>query len=263
MDYYQILGVTYAASQQEIKRAYRKLAVIYHPDKNPDPAAENIFKNINEAYDVLSDPAKKSRYDQRFQSSFSEPTYEEPPPRPRDPAYRATRPKVYHKSDRERLKDLMKMYMPWAKRITQISFGFSLLILVDFVLPLKIAHHKIIETNVRRTYSRNYATTWWIMKTDGGHTIDLPYEFSDHFATGREVDISTTRLFDVPRKVESETLAVRLKKSIYGNFLFAPIALLFFSTIGLFFRKNIEVGFNLSVVSCLILIFTGILILML
>ncbi len=262
MDYYQILGVTYSASQQEIKRAYRKLAVMYHPDKNRDPAAENIFKKINEAYDILSDPLKKSRYDQRFQSAFSESTYEEPP-RHRDPAYRSSRPKVHRKSDRERLKDLMKMYMPWATRITQICFGFSLLILVDYGLPLSITHQKIIETNVRRTYSRNYATTWWVMKTDGGHTIDLPYEFSDHFATGREVDLSTTRLFNVPRKVESETLAVRLKKSIYGNFLFAPIALLVFSTIGLFFRKNIEVGFNLSVVSCLILIFTGILILML
>jgi curved DNA-binding protein CbpA len=262
MDYYQILGVTYSATQHEIKRAYRRLAVLYHPDKNRDPAAENIFKSINEAYDVLSDPAKKSIYDLRLQSPYVDVPNEQAR-RHRDPAYRPHRTKSHHKSDRERLRDLMKVYMPWAIRLTQFSFAFALLILVDYSLPLNISHEKIMETNVRRTYTRNYATTWWVIKTQGGHKIDLPYEFSDHFATGREIDIFSTMLFAVPRRVQSETLTVRLKKSIYGNFLFAPVALFFFSALGLFFRKNIEAGFNLSVVSCLILIFTGVLLLML
>lgn len=261
MDYYQILGVTYSASHDEIKRAYRRLAVLYHPDKNPDPSAENTFKSINEAYDVLGDPAKKRMYDLRFESPFTEVPYEAPR-RHRDPAYRANRASVHRKSDRERLRDIMREYMPWAIRITQLCFGFSLLILVDFLLPNRISHQKIIETNVRRTMTRNYATTWWVMKTDAHQTIDIAYEFSEHFATGREIDISNTWLFNVPRKVESDTLAVRLKKSIYGNFLFAPIALFFFSTLGLFFRKNIEAGFNLSVTSFLILMFTVVLLLM-
>ena len=104
MDYYQTLGVTYTASHDEIKRAYRRLAVLYHPDKNRDPAAESIFKKINEAYDVLGDPAKKSKYDLRFQAAFEETPYEAPP-RHRDPAYHASRPKVHRKSDRERLVD--------------------------------------------------------------------------------------------------------------------------------------------------------------
>jgi DnaJ domain len=261
MDYYQTLGVKYSATQEEIKRAYRKLAVLYHPDKNNDPSAENIFKNINEAYDVLGDPVKKNMYDLRFTTAFTQAPYEETP-RHRDPAYRR-QPGVRRKSDRERLKDLMRQYMPWATRITWLCFAFALLILIDFSLPNRIDHEKIIETNVRRTYARNYSTTWWVIKTDGGHTVDMPYELSDHFPTGREVDISVTWLFDVPRTVKAETLAVRLKKSIYGNFLFAPIALLFFSTLGLVFRKNIEYGFNLSVTSLLIFIFTGVLLLIL
>ena len=262
MDYYQTLGVKYSASHEEIKRAYRKLAVLYHPDKNPDPAAENIFKNINEAYDVLGDPVKKNMYDLQFQSPFTSTPHEEPR-RHRDPAYRATRPKVHRQSERERLRDITKEYMPWATRITQFCFGFSLLILMDYVLPNRVTHQKIIETNVRRTITRNYSTTWWVIKTDRGQTIDITYEFSDHFATGREIDISNTWLFNVPRKVESDTIAVRLKKSIYGNFIFAPIALLFFSALGIFFRKNVEYGFNLSITSFLILILTSILLLML
>ncbi len=63
-DYYKILGVSEKADQQEIKKAFRKLAAKYHPDKNQgDKAAEDKFKEINEAYEVLSDPEKREKYD--------------------------------------------------------------------------------------------------------------------------------------------------------------------------------------------------------
>ena len=64
-DYYEVLGVEKNASDAEIKKAYRKLAMKYHPDQNPgDKTAEEKFKEINEAYEVLSDADKKARYDQ-------------------------------------------------------------------------------------------------------------------------------------------------------------------------------------------------------
>lgn len=64
-DYYEVLGVSKNASDDEIKKAYRKLAIKYHPDKNPgDKEAEAKFKEINEAHDVLSDKQKRARYDQ-------------------------------------------------------------------------------------------------------------------------------------------------------------------------------------------------------
>jgi curved DNA-binding protein len=61
--FYEILGVARSASQDEIQRAYRKLARKYHPDVNKDPEAEERFKEISEAYDVLSDPDTRKRYD--------------------------------------------------------------------------------------------------------------------------------------------------------------------------------------------------------
>ena len=62
-DFYEVLDVPRSASQDEIQRAYRKLARAYHPDVNSDPAAEDRFKEISEAYDVLSDPETRRRYD--------------------------------------------------------------------------------------------------------------------------------------------------------------------------------------------------------
>src|SRR5260221_11129580 len=62
-DFYEILGVPRSASQEEIQQAYRKLARTYHPDVNSDPAAEDRFKDISEAYAVLSDPQTRRRYD--------------------------------------------------------------------------------------------------------------------------------------------------------------------------------------------------------
>ena len=70
-DYYKILGVERKASEAEIRKAYRKLAMQYHPDRNPeDKQAEERFKEINEAYQVLSDPQKRAHYD-RLGSDYS------------------------------------------------------------------------------------------------------------------------------------------------------------------------------------------------
>jgi curved DNA-binding protein len=64
-DYYAILGIEKAASQEEIKKAYRQLAKTWHPDKNPgSKVAESRFKEISEAYEVLSDLEKKKHYDE-------------------------------------------------------------------------------------------------------------------------------------------------------------------------------------------------------
>lgn len=63
-DYYKILGVEKDANDNEIKKAYRRLAIVHHPDKNPeDESAAERFKDVGEAYETLSDPEKRARYD--------------------------------------------------------------------------------------------------------------------------------------------------------------------------------------------------------
>ena len=74
-DYYETLGLKKGASEEEIKSAFRKMAMKYHPDRNPgDASAEEKFKEVNEAYSILSDPEKKANYD-RFGFAGIDPSY--------------------------------------------------------------------------------------------------------------------------------------------------------------------------------------------
>src|ERR1700735_3154565 len=81
-DYYETLSVPRGAAEDEIRKAYRKLARKYHPDLNPgDKAAEDRFKNVQEAYDILSEPKKREMYDQvGFYSENGFPGAGAPPP---------------------------------------------------------------------------------------------------------------------------------------------------------------------------------------
>lgn len=70
-----MLGVSSDSNEEEIRRAYKRLALRYHPDKNPDADAEDKFKQIAQAYDVLTDPEKRSVYDQQGENHMQPQTY--------------------------------------------------------------------------------------------------------------------------------------------------------------------------------------------
>ena len=90
-DYYEVLGVERDATPEQMKKAYRKLAVQYHPDKNPgNKEAEEQFKELGEAYEALNDPQKRAAYDQYGHAAF-------------DPRMRAGAGEIGRASCRERV----------------------------------------------------------------------------------------------------------------------------------------------------------------
>lgn len=262
MDYYGILGVSPSASEMDIKRAYRRLAVAYHPDKNPDPQAESFFKEINEAYDVLSDPEKKRVYDLRLQNPYIDISPPDNQPRHRDPRYRPSS-RVYRKSERETLRDLMAEYVPFAHRINQFAVIICICLLVDYLSPMRESREKISRTYKKITYERNSSTTWWVIETTSGKSAALPFTVSDLAVPGEFVTIYSSFFLGFPRRVQVASEVVRMGRSIYGNFIFIPVVLLIISSMGIIFRKNVEYAFNLGVTSFVILVFTGIIMLLL
>jgi len=74
-DYYSTLGISNIATQEEVKSAYKKLALNWHPDRNKEPGADEMFKIISEAYEILSCPEKKSKYDDYINSRVFQNNY--------------------------------------------------------------------------------------------------------------------------------------------------------------------------------------------
>lgn len=90
-NYYELLRISQTATDAEIKQAFRRLAVVLHPDKNPHPDAPAAFQELNEAYEVLGDPVRRFMYDQML----GEPADQLPVVQHRDPAYRRKQQKSY------------------------------------------------------------------------------------------------------------------------------------------------------------------------
>jgi hypothetical protein len=150
---------------------------------------------------------------------------------------------------------MMVEYLPVMQKIILGCFFVSVLLVVDFGLPYRVSDEQVEQAAVRTTYSRNSSTTWWVITSTGGTQIDLPFEVREFFQPGQPVLISSSYLLGIPIRVKVPDREIKIKKSIYGNFLFAPVALLIISSLGMFARKNVEYGFNFGVVSFVILIF--------
>jgi hypothetical protein len=257
-DYYAILGVPHTASEPEIKKAFRKLAVSFHPDKNPSPEARPRFHEINEAYDVLGDPEKRTLYDARMANPFAE-ILSEPVPRHRDPAYRGRA--TYQPRPKEPpatyilMRDYLK-YMLWASRVGLVG---TALFFLDYILPY---HH--LEEGIEQIYSVTTprgAVAYHILITESGRSIKLYDYGGSYFRNEPTIKSTFTRLYGTVMSVSSRsgTHVVRLAY-MYRNLIFLPIGLFVNSLLALVFRRRIELSFNLCVTSIILMIINLVLI---
>lgn len=205
MTYYGILGVRENATSEEIKEAYRKLVKQYHPDRNKVSEATHLMAQINEAYDILSDPTKRAAYD----SGFSTATFSEEDPREiwkREYIKLKREQKIKAEADIERFRSQTFRIARW------ISFPillFALLIVTDDLLP-KDKHKEVAEMgwqevryvgDRRSAYHRRYYVSY--MKT-------MHFEFQvtneshvnyDYYGAPDTLSIEVTRMFETLDKV--------------------------------------------------------------
>lgn len=242
-DYYQVLGVNPAASAAEIKRAYRQLAVLYHPDKNPDPQAEQFFKEVNEAYDVLGDEPKRKQYDYRRQNPFAVTAQQqEPDVRPhRDPAYRKRRPINTAPKTKSSSIQLMREYLPYFKWLIWAGMALSVLLALDYVVPVMSSEEEVTATKVVSHHKSSYA--YVVIETSGPDVV----LYSGYLKVGSKINMDYTPIFRTVLKISNEEEAPIELTGIYGPVIVFPILLFLTSLLGIVLRNNVEYAFNLSI----------------
>lgn len=244
-DYYQILQVSPEADATEIKKSFRQLATQYHPDKNQDPNAHQLFQEINEAYQVLSDRQQRQLYDlQRLYPDLA-PAYTPyvPPPQPRrpPPAYRAAR-RIYID---------LRPYVIYSRLVSRISLGFCLLLLADYLLPWPSVEEPIVELKIMSRAQRLEITT-------PNRTVSMPMEkdIKVDLSQYTPVIIYHTPLLASVVQAELQGIRVRTDNNIYGTLIFFPVLLLILALLGVFSQGSREMIVNFGIACTLILLIT-------
>lgn len=249
MDYYRVLGVSPGAGSEEIKRAYRKLAVLYHPDRNPDPKVADLFKEITEAYNTLGDDESRRLYDLRFSSGFQEVFSEKRHAEPEDPRYRRKRPASYPPPKRKATQfDLMKRYVPKFIWINKAALVFVAVLVLDFFLPMKEKEETIVEGHTVYSSTRIYQYDQRV--TDKGTVMKFTPEEMSYFEPGAQVIIERTLIFSTIRYIFNPAKAYHVERlGIYGAVVLIPIVLLVTAVLGLLFKHKTEFAFSLLIAS--------------
>lgn len=254
-NYYSILGVSPSAHAADIKRAYRKLALQYHPDKNPSASAEQFFKEVNEAYEVLGDPQKRSEYDQRlFNPMYVSPMQSPPPARHRDPRYRPAAARAAFRQD-ENTYELMKEHLPKIVVITKCLLLLSIVLFIDFLLPRQTLHEDYASHYCQAASRRSGGGAHCIFTTQQGSTFRLEADDLGMMGDMDRLVLKKSWIMREVTEVQSGEKVASISSSIYGLFLFGPLFLLGFSIAAFVFRNNVYRGFNLGVTAALVFIF--------
>ena len=245
-DYYALIRVPRTASDADIKQAYRRLAILLHPDKNPHPDAPLAFQEVNEAYEVLGDAIKRTLYDQMLANEGGEEMVAAP--RHRDPAYRK-KPTGYKPAPRGPSAGYLVMMklMPYTNWVSGTALLISFLVWLDYALPRKQTDEVIVEWHRTLTHHE--------MITDKGHTFHLLYPQNLKFLREPELHIYTSQIFSFLDRIETRSGSHTLSNlpSVYRNFIFGPIILLGLGLISQLLPKG-ETKFNMAIATIILLL---------
>ncbi|MBY0433169.1 MAG: J domain-containing protein [Cyclobacteriaceae bacterium] len=257
-DYYQILRISRQASDEEIKRAYRRLALVFHPDKNRSAEASALFQEINEAHEILSDPAQRQRYDELLSGATV--VLEAPPPQQwhRDPAYRRKQQPGYKPPPARPSERLLMMvhFLQYLRPISWAGLAWCAFLVFDYSLPFRVSEENVLaEANRDITWEMHHVPN--VVVTDKGHQFPVSYEGAEFFPVGSKVEVVTSWVLHVlvVVKAKSGLYTIDNLASVYQNFMIVPVILFLLSVAGLLLKKGIEFRFNVAISICIVLVF--------
>lgn len=241
-DYYKILGVSRSASAEEIKRSYRKLALQYHPDRNNDPSAEEMIKDLNAAYDVLGDEVKRNNYHYRLDNKKT--TYTSTSKRY---AYRPQNSPPYKKYSQKKERNFP--FPEWAhtaRFFSSFVLLYCCLLSLDYFIATEYKNLKIkYMDSVKRGGQRNYSIESSELKFD--LSLEIPV-----IGDGDTLNVLITPLFGIVKKCSvlrnNSDLGLRVV-SIYSPMFFVVIAAMVLAVLS-YRTKSSEQSLIFSVASC-------------
>lgn len=244
-DYYHILGVGRNASELEIKKSYRRLALKYHPDKNTDPAAKQIIQEVNEAYDVLGDLKKRERYNQRLDNRHvTPPTYRKKPgaQTPTGPSRQKGRPFKKNSVD-------YTEYARTGRLLSTFVLFYCALLCLDFCISQTYRKTVVEHLDVVAHTSRRSAT--YYSCTVASDQVNFSFS-TEHINIheGEMMDIVITPVFGIVTKISTSDGKTTGNEviSIYRPFWFL-IILSMAASIACLRTKSKERSFTISIFS--------------
>jgi DnaJ-domain-containing protein 1 len=236
MDYYQILGVSREASQTEIRNAYRKLAKLYHPDRNPSAEAKNAILLVNEAYETLSDPGKRLQYDQPVYSSEIKNTQEDLRQAQRRENYR--RWQETERIKREEFEGYKLEVLNQFKKYNMVLVIWALLMVLDeYIIPPRVIQEEVLLSKAIRVPSGRRASQIVHVAQTESYVMGIP-RIAVEKSVGGKLQIESSRILNVPLRVstpDGDTFAV--SRNIYAFIAPMPLLLLLFAALVYFVKE--------------------------
>lgn len=219
--YYDLFGLEENAGKEEIRKAYRKLAMQYHPDKNPDPRAHQIFIDLAEAYDILISDRFPKGNKTRKEKSFEE--------RRREAEIRFQKQQERQHREQEAYFSNLTKGKKWMvfRRFAQLSAILSCLLLLDMILPTHMETHTVIGYSPKYNGIINGLVICF--KTDQGLEIFVKGPYPNMYSSHPEIGVERSWIFHNPVRVWHRTTyytrAFDIDFSV--NSLFPVVSLLF------------------------------------
>lgn len=252
-DYYNVLHLSSTASSEEIKKAYRKLALQFHPDKNPSPQAKAVFQEINEAYDVLSDPIKKNNYDFRLNQSF-QPKTTYSGEKSNTESHRSFR----KSADKQKFKnkDPYKNYAIKGKFFSSFVFFFCLILCIDYVISQRFDNTIVEDISSYEAKTSNYTDHYNHEIQTSKVDFNFNSESANTITPYDTINVDITPIFGIVKSchpASDENVNYADGYSIYYPFTFLILLAMGASFAALFVKSN-ETGFSLSILSMILFI---------